>query len=216
MRLRDLITRIRVDINDRDSDRFEDAILVDYINEALDELYQLSSNIFQKTVIVKLSDGDFQQPCCCDKLYSVDAITDAHGNKVSEIRRLDGKASIAFNKNNCVNKDSDAKPTSYTLIQDSSNSFTVEPPVRPGHEVYARLTCAIRPCEISFDMDSELPWYVSERYPSVIDYVVYRALGTEHESQTSRVISESRRRSFLENIGYVIAVGRKYDKQIDQ
>lgn len=216
MKLGDLIARIRIDINDRDEDRFESEILVDYVNEALDELYQLSPSIFQKTVVAKLSEGDFQQPCCCDKLYSVDAITDAHGNKISEIRQSDGSATIAFNKKNCVSKSLDAKPSSYTLVPNSENQFTVEPQVRPGQEVYARLTCAIRPCELPFDLEAELPWYVSAKYSSIIDYVVYRALGTEHESQTSRAISEARRRAFLENLGYVQTVDGRYKKPLEK
>lgn len=213
MKLIDLISRIRIDINDRDKDRFEDEILTDYVNEALAELFQLAPSIFQKTIVAKLDDGDLQQPCCCDKLYSVDAITDAHGNKISEIRQTDGEATIAFGKKNCVSKSLDAKPSSYSLEPNSDNKFTVEPPVRPGQEVYARMTCAIKPCEIPFDLEAELPWYVSDKYSSILDYVVYRALGTEHESQTSRAISESRRRSFIENLGYVLTADGKYKKQ---
>lgn len=213
MRLSDLLARIRIDINDRDKDRFEDAILTDYANEALGEIFALSPNTFQKTVVAKLSEGSVQQPCCCDKLYSVDAITDAHGNKISEIRQSDGQATIAFGKSNCVSSSKNSKPSSYSLEPNSNNKFTVEPPVKPGQDIYARLTCAIKPCEIPFDLDAELPWYVSDKYSSIIDYVVYRALGTEHESQTSRAVSESRRRAFIENLGYAISADNKYKKK---
>lgn len=212
MKLSDLLARIRIDISDRDKDRFEDEILTDYVNEALGEIFSLSPNAFQKTIIAKLSEGDIQQPCCCDKLYSVDAITDAHGNKVSEIRKSDGRATIAFGKRNCISKQNSSGPTSYTL-EAGSNKFTVEPPVKPGQDIYARLTCAIKPCEIPFDLEAELPWYASDKYSSIIDYVVYRALGTEHESQTSRATSEARRRAFIENLGYVITAEGKYKKK---
>lgn len=215
MKLGDLLARIRIDINDRDKDRFEDEILTDYVNEALEEIFQLSPSTFQKTIVAKLTEGDLQQPCCCDRLYSVDAITDAHGNKISEIRQSDGQATIAFGKKNCVSSKPDSKPTSYTLEPGSDNKFTVEPPVKPGQDIYARLTCAIRPCEIGFDLEAELPWHASQKYSSIIDYVVYRALGTEHESQTSRAISESRRRAFIENLGYVIAAEGKYKKKVE-
>lgn len=214
MTLGDLIARIRIDINDRDKDRFEDEIINDYVNEALEELFQLSPGTFQKTVVAKLVDGDVQQPCCCDRLYSVDAITDAHGNKISEIRQSDGKATIAFGKRNCSDS-SNSVPTSYILEPNSSNKFIVEPPVKPGQDVYVRITCAIRPCEISFDLDAELPWYVSEKYSSIIDFVIYRALGTETESQLSRAKSEAHRRAFIENLGYTMNAEGKYKRKME-
>lgn len=164
-------------------------------------------------MVTKLSDGSVQQPCCCDKLYSVDAITDAHGNKISEIRQSDGQATIAFGKSNCVSSSKNSKPSSYSLEPNSNNKFTVEPPVKPGQDIYARLTCAIKPCEIPFDLNAELPWYASDKYASIIDYVVYRALGTEHESQTRGAVSESRRRAFIENLGYTISADNKYKKK---
>ena len=101
---------------------------------------------------------------------------------------------------------------SFNLLPNSENKFEVHPPLKPGVDAWARLTCAIRPCEILFDLEADVPWYVSQKYSSIIDYVVYRALGTEHESQTSRAISEARRRAFLENLGYVSAVEKQISK----
>lgn len=209
MKLSSLLSRIRIDIADRDKDRFEDAILIDYVNEALDEIFKLYPSIFKKTVVYRLQEGDVQQPCCCDKLISVEALTDANGVKVGELRKTDTSATISFGKNNCAKKDS--VPSEYSLDKETP-SFTVTPPVKPGQEFYARITCAVKPCEIPFDLETELPWYVSDRYASIIDYVIYRALGTEHESQTSRAISESRKRDFLESLGYSI----KSDKRLTE
>lgn len=212
MKLKDILARIRIDINDRDEDRFENAILTDYINEALDELFQLVPSLFAKTMVVKLSEGEIQQPCCCDKLLSVDALTDAHGNTVSELRATSTAAATAFGKKNCGTGLATDKPTSYNMLPNSENKFTVSPPLKPGADAWARVTCAIRPCEITTDLEADVPWYVSQKYSSIIDYVVYRALGTEHESQTSRAISEARRRAFLENIGYAHAVDKQLTK----
>lgn len=212
MKLKDVLARIRVDINDRDKDRFEDEILTDYVNEALEELFQLVPSLFAKTMVVKLTEGEIQQPCCCDKLLSVDALTDAHGNTISELRATNTAAATAFGKKNCGTGSGTDKPASYNMLPNSENKFSVSPPLKPGADAWARVTCAIRPCEILPDLEADVPWYVSQKYASIVDYVVYRALGTEHESQTSRAISEGRRRSFLENLGYVNAVERQLTK----
>lgn len=212
MKLKDVLARIRIDINDRDKDRFEDEILVDYINESLEELFQLVPALFEKTMVVKLSEGELQQPCCCDKILSVDALTDAHGNTIEELRKTNTAAATAFGKKNCGTGSATDKPKSFNLLPNSENKFEVHPPLKPGVDAWVRLTCAIRPCEIPFDLEADVPWYVSQKYSSIIDYVVYRALGTEHESQTSRAISEARRRAFLENLGYVSAVEKQISK----
>ena len=212
MKLKDVLARIRIDINDRDKDRFEDAILTDYINEALEELFQLVPSLFAKTMVVKLTEGEIQQPCCCDKLLSVDALTDAHGNTTSELRETNTAATVAFGKKNCGAGSATDRPTSYNMLPNSENKFSVSPPLKPGADAWARVTCAIRPCEILPDLEADVPWCVSQKYSSIIDYVVYRALGTEHESQTSRAISEARRRVFLENLGYANAVDQQRTK----
>lgn len=212
MKLKDVLARIRIDINDRDKDRFEDAILTDYVNEALEELFQLTPLLFAKTMVVKLTEGEIQQPCCCDKLLSVDALTDAHGNTISELRATNTAATVAFGKKNCVTGSATDRPTSYNMLPNSENKFSVSPPLKPGADAWARVTCAIRPCEILHDLEADVPWYVSQKYSSIIDYVVYRALGTEHESQTSRALSDARRRAFLENLGYTKAVDQQRTK----
>lgn len=212
MKLKDVLARIRIDINDRDKDRFEDAILTDYVNEALEELFQLTPLLFAKTMVVKLTEGEIQQPCGCDKLLSVDALTDAHGNTVSELRATNTAATVAFGKKNCATGSATDRPTSYNMLPNSENKFSVSPPLKPGADAWARVTCAIRPCEILPDLEADVPWYVSQKYSSIIDYVVYRALGTEHESQTSRALSDARRRAFLENLGYTKAVDQQRTK----
>ena len=104
MNTADFILRVRFDYNDIDSDRIEDPLIIDYLNEALDEMFKLNPSKFIKTVVAKLDDSDLQQPCCCDLLYSVDAITDAHGNFIAELKEVDNEAASAFGKRNCPNR----------------------------------------------------------------------------------------------------------------
>ncbi|MGX2951087.1 hypothetical protein ACWIUA_09340 [Ursidibacter sp. B-7004-1] len=57
----------------------------------------MNPNKFLKNVVAQLDDSDLQQPCC-DLLYSVDAITDAHSNFIAELKEIDDAAQTAFGK----------------------------------------------------------------------------------------------------------------------
>ncbi|VTU08529.1 Uncharacterised protein [Actinobacillus indolicus] len=95
MKTADFILRVRFDYNDIDADRIEDPLIIDYLNEAVDELFKLNPAKFIKPVVTRLDDSDLQQPCCCDLLYSVDAITDAHGNFIADFKEVDDEAQTA-------------------------------------------------------------------------------------------------------------------------
>ena len=95
MQAKDFIVRVRYDYNDIDADRIEDPLIINYLNEGVAEMFKLNPNKFLKTVVAKLDDSDLQQPCCCDLLLSVDAITDAHGNFIAEMKEVDKTASVA-------------------------------------------------------------------------------------------------------------------------
>lgn len=178
MKVADFIMRVRLDYNDIDADRIEDALILDYLNEAQNELYALNPRAYLKSVVAKLDESDLQQPCCCDILYSVDAVTDAHGNFKAEAKEVDSSASGAFGKKNCKRK-SDSR--SYSRIKDSDNQFTVQPPVNPNENVYMRLTCSVKP--EPFDEESEID---ETHYAALLDYVLYRLFLAETESTSSQ------------------------------
>ncbi|MBF0785775.1 hypothetical protein E4T80_09920 [Muribacter muris] len=179
MNVADFILRVRYDYNDIDADRVEDPLILDYLNEAQTELYALNPRAFVKSVVAKLDESDLQQPCCCDILYSVDAVTDAHGNFKAETKEENSEASGAFGKKNCKRKKSDSR--AYSRVKDSANQFIVKPPVSPNETVYLRLTCAVKP--EPFDENSEID---DRHYAALLDYVLYRLFSAETESATSQ------------------------------
>lgn len=195
MTLADFILRVRFDYNDLDSDRVEDPFIIDYLNEGVAEIFRLNPNKFLKTVVAKLDDSDLQQPCCCDLLYSVDAITDAHGNFIAELKEVDNAAATAFGKKNCTARKSDSR--SYSKVANSDNQFTVKPPVSPNETVYARLTCAVKPtvCE-----NGELDPAIVENYASLVDYVLYRLFSAETESLTSQNNATHHYKQFVDGV----------------
>lgn len=195
MNIADFITRVRFDFNDIDADRIEDPLIVDYLNEGITEIFRLNPSKFLKTVVAKLEDSDLQQPCCCDLLYSVDAITDAHGNFIAELKAVDDSASIAFGKKNCKGRESQTR--SYSKVANTDNQFTVKPPVSPNENVYARMTCAVLP---KLDENGPLDSALVENYSALVDYVLYRLFGAETESVTSQNKSSFHYKQFLESI----------------
>ena len=182
MQAKDFIVRVRYDYNDIDADRIEDPLIIDYLNEGVAEMFKLNPNKFLKTVVAKLDDSDLQQPCCCDLLLSVDAITDAHGNFIAEMKEVDNEAQSAFGKKNCISRKTDSR--SYSKVANTDNQFTVKPPVSPNETVYARMTCAVKPKPVT--LEGELNESITENYANLVDYVLYRLFGAETESTTSQ------------------------------
>ncbi|CAM3860870.1 DUF6682 family protein [Avibacterium endocarditidis] len=195
MNLADIILRVRFDYNDIDSDRIEDPLIIDYLNEGLQELFRLNPNKFLKTVVAQLDDSDLQQPCCCDLLYSVDAITDAQGNFIAKLKSVDESAATAFGKRNCTGRQSQTR--SYSKVPNTDNQFTVSPPISPNETVYARMTCAVMP---KIKEDEPLDEAITEHYSALVDYALYRLFGAETESATSQQKSAFHYKQFLESI----------------
>lgn len=193
MNVADFILRVRYDYNDIDSDRVEDALILDYLNEAQNERYALNPRAFVKSVVAKLDDSDLQTPCCCDILFSVDAVTDAHGNFKAEVKETDSEASGAFGKKNCKARKTDSR--SYSRIKDSDNQFSVSPPVSPNENVYMRLTCAVKP--EPFDEESEID---ETHSAALLDYVLYRLFLAETESVTSQQKAAMYFKQFQSNV----------------
>lgn len=197
----DLIARIRLDANDIDADRWQNPHIADMIHEAVCEIFEMRPDKFQKTVIAKLQSGEFQQPCCCGKIKSVDALTDSDGVKVADIRPVDFQAASAFGRSRRCRTN---LPTEYMI--DSENKFFVNPPVMPNQTVYARINCAIKPENID-DLDCEMRG-------AVLDYVLYRLYGTETESATSMQKSMHHRTAFYEKLGLHNKIKREF--QVDE
>lgn len=212
IKVKDFIARIRLDIGDLDADRFEDAHIIDLLNEAYCEIFEVRPDLFQKSVVAELSDGEVQQPCCCDKLYKVEAITDVNGIKISDIRKVDEAASASMGRVRC--KPVSNYPSEYSTEANSNNRFTVKPSVQPSQKVYVRMLCAVKPKTIDFDVDQSLDQLGCDFYSAMIDYTLFRLYGTEQESVTSSGKSSQHYTLFYQRLGLHDKVKKTYQKEV--
>lgn len=208
MKTADLIARIRLDVNDIDADRWQDVHLIDIINEAFCEIYNVRPDLFQEIVVAKLEEGEWQKPCCCSTIAKVDGISDANGIKIADIREVDQSASVAFNKRRkCI---TNKYPAEYGLDGNSGNKFWVNPPVSTNEPVFVRLLCSIKPDRLPYDMNAELNKIGCEYYGALIDYVLYRLYATETESMSSSQKSSQHQQWFYNKIGLHEAKRKQY------
>lgn len=202
MKLADLIVRLRLDIGDVDKDRFpDDAYIIDMINEASCEIFDVRPDLFQRRVVVRLEEGDYQKACCVSMIREVEAITDANGIVKKKLRAVDSSAQDAFGKTNC-GLVGDGLPSEVSIDNESSNTFTVSPQVLPGQEVYVRLIGAVRPATMMLDdLSQDISSPVCDRYSALLHFVKYLMLSTETESVTSSSKAQSFRSAFYDALG---------------
>jgi hypothetical protein len=201
MKLSDLIARLRLDIGDIDKDRYSDAHIVDMINEASCEIFDVRPDLFQKRVVVKLDVGDFQKPCCVDRIIDIEAVTDANGIVKKTLRVVDSSAQDAFGKENC-GLVGDGLPSEVSLDSEASNSFSVSPQVLPNQEVFVRILGAVRPQSMPFDdLTAKVDSPVCDKYSALLHFVKYLMLSTETESVTSASKAQAFRSAFYDALG---------------
>lgn len=213
MQIADIITRIRLDINDIDKDRWEDAHIIDVLNEAFCEMYNVRPDLFQEIVVAQLEMGEWQQPCCCGAIAKIDGISDVNGVKIADIRATEQAASVAFGKRRQCNLA--PYPSEYGLEKNGGNRFWVSPPVRPDQTVFVRLLCAVRPVALGFDTSAPLGKVGCEYYGALLDFAMFRLLGTETESQTSAQKSAFHRSAFYEKLNVHSKIKTAYNNQSD-
>lgn len=208
MNVADIITRIRLDVNDLDADRWENAHLVDILNEAQCEMYNIRPDLFQEIVVAQLDEGEWQQPCCCGAIAKLDGIADVNGVKIDDIRAVEQAASVAFGKRRkCGHA---PYPSEYGLERSGGSRFWVNPPVRPDQTVFVRIVCAVKPEPLGFDLSAPLGKVGCEYYGALIDFALFRLLGTETESLTSREKSAFHRAAFYEKLGLHSKIKRDF------
>lgn len=199
MKIADVITRIRLDINDLDKDRWQDVYIIDILNEAFCEMYNVRPDLFQEIIVAKLNEGEWQQPCCCGSIAKIDGISDINGVKIDEIRPVVQAATTAFGKRRkCGNP---PYPSEYGLDKNGGNRFWVNPPVLPNQTVFVRILCAVRPETLGFDVTAPLNKIGCEYYGALVDFALFRLFGSETESISSTQKSAFHRSAFYEKLG---------------
>lgn len=211
MMVSDLIARVRLDVNDLDSDRWQDSHIIDVINEGFCELFNVRPDLFHEIVVTKLDEGEWQQPCCCALISKLDGISDNNGVKIADIREVEQSASVAMGKVRRCN--SSAYPSEYGLDKANGSRFWVNPPIRPNQHVFVRVLCAVRPEKLGFDVSAKLNKVGCEFYGALVDFVLFRLLGSETESMTSREKSAFHRSAFYEKLSIHQGVRRVFQSK---
>lgn len=208
MKIADVLTRVRIDVNDLDSDRWEDSYIIDILNEAYCEIHNIRPDLFQEIIVLKLEEGEWQTPCCCSKIHSIDGISDRNGIKIDEIRAIDKKASIAFGKKRkCQSR---PYPSEYGI---ENGKFWVNPPVKPNQDIYVRALCSVPPKSLPYNPAQELDKTGCEYYGAILDFICFRLLGTETESNTSIQKSQLHHKLFYEKLGIHQNIKKQYEKK---
>lgn len=194
MKASSLLAEIRYDIADLRAHGYPDAILMEYINDGLCFIYSLRPELFTQSQVYKAKCGSLQ--CvgdCCDRLVSVDAITDCCGNTIDHVKQGSTSMARQFDKGSIPG--GAARVHSFT--KNNSKEFVVEPPVGANEELYFRITCTSPPKSV--DATGELPGCFN--HEALLRYVKYRVYGTETESATSMQLSDRHYQRMLELLG---------------
>jgi hypothetical protein len=197
--------------------RFTDAQLARWINAGIELAYNFRKDLFLQTSIVRATPGDLQQPPGFDKIKSVDAITDACGSVIKELKKVNASLSALFKGTGCsgasATKPGEDVDCSETLPDHVSTGvangqFTFTPPVCAGSIVFYRVTGSVKPKPLDCDLDSEICVSSTVIEPA-LHYARYMAWLTETESQSSQQLAMSQ----LTIMFRLLGVFRDIDKQ---
>lgn len=198
-----LLEELRLELGDVDKLGYSDALLIEFVNDAMCHIAQMKPEQFASPMVMKASKGEVQ--CigdCCDSLISVDGVVDRQGNPIAFINEGDTGLDKAFSKKPIATTN---KSYTFTLREEASRFFEVSPPVKPSEDVYFRITCVKLPEKLSIDDDMK----GCKFHELVIHYVMYRALSMETESQTSINSANNHLKIFYD----LITLDKKMDRR---
>lgn len=201
--MKHLLQELRLQLGDVDKLGYPDALLVEYVNDAMYHISELRPEQFASPMTMKARKGEVQ--CigdCCSSLISVDGVVDKQGNPIAFINEGDTGLDKAFSKKPITTAN---KTYTFTLRDDASKFFEVSPPVKPSEDVYFRITCVKSPEPLAIDDE-----ITSHKYHElIIHYAMYRALSAETESQTSVNTANSHIKLFYD----LITLDKKMDRK---
>ena len=195
-----VIADLRFELNDLatvanpQGKRYDNAFLIRKYNQGIQLAYDYRKDLFQKTAIVQASQGDLQQPPGFDRVTKIDAITDACGNIIKRLNKVQPGTQGVYPKR-CSQLEVPAAPgatsptatcpTPDTLTMDSHNpnTFSFDPPV--NGEVYYRVTGSVAPKPYGCDLTETLCLDPMINICGM-HYAKFAAYQTESESSTSK------------------------------
>ena len=202
--LGDLLDKISGLLGDADPaapfTRFPKDTLIQYIHEAETEISVVRPEALAVTVEVPLAVGDIQR---LPEEYQ--CLRDAHdsinGKARSRVTKSDYRYARMFQPV-IRSRDLDYDPVrnfqvrTFTPHPVDDALFYVEPPVPPGASVRLNATVIRRPVRLT-SADTARTIAIREEFEALVtDWVLYRAYGSDHESNTAREMSKHHRAAF--------------------
>lgn len=197
--------------------RFTDAQLTRWLNAGIELAFNFRKDLFLQTSIVRATPGDLQKPPGFDRIKEVDALTDACGTVVKELKKVNSSLAALFRPRGCNGRaatkpgedpDCTSETPDHVAFGVVNGQFSFTPPVCAGSEVYYRVTGTVRPTPIPCEGDEDLCFNSTIMEPA-LHYARYMAWLTETESQTSQVLANNQFAIMLRLLG----VFRDIDKQ---
>ena len=167
--------------------------LTAYFGEAMCFAAAHRPDLFVKHNVMKLQPGKMQDAACCGCTSNLKfhAQVDAEGNNIKDLSDLasSGKDISKWYRAPCKIAqavDGTGKPvtliTGIEIDSDSAGIFKVSPPVKPGEDIWVKITCTMSPCSPSeADVLAGMPMPDCTWIPALRSYILYRALqGDRH------------------------------------
>lgn len=223
MKLSQVIADVRKVVSDPattshpEGKRFTNAELTRWVNAGIELAYHFRKDLFMQTSIVRATPGDLQQPPGFDRIKEVDALTDACGSVIKELKKVNSSLAALFKPRGCAGQsaakpgedvDCESSTPDHVAMSMVNGQFTFTPPVCAGSEVYYRVTGAARPAPLSCDLDQDICFNSTIMEPA-LHYARYMAWLTETESRTSQQLAINQFAIMLRMLG----VFRDIDKQ---
>lgn len=197
--------------------------LTAYFGEAMCFAATHRPDLFVKFVVMKLKPGTMQDASCCGCSSNVRFYSqiDADGNiikDISDLSKVKGDVSRWYRAPCKVGVGTDGEETAVSLITGltleggTNGVFNVTPPVKPGEDIWVKLSCTMSPCSPS-EADvlggSAMPdctWL-----PALRSYILYRALqGDRHATGASTEAQNE-----LKNVYSYLQLKYKMEQEIE-
>jgi hypothetical protein len=223
MKLGEVIADVRKVLSDPattshpEGKRFTNAQIARWINAGIELAYHFRKDLFMQTSIIRATTGDLQQPPGFEKIKEVDAITDACGNVIKQLKFVNSSLSSLFKFRGCSGKsapkpgedfDCENATPDYVATGKANGQFIFTPPVCDGSIVFYRVTGTVRPTPINCDLNAEI-CFTSTILEPALHYARYMMWLTETESQTSQQLATNQLTIMFRMLG----VYRDIDKQ---
>lgn len=202
MRLRGLIRELRLMINDAEGLGYSEDFLIEVINDGLCLIYQLRPEAFAVSRLLPAQLGGVQ--CindCCDRLISVDGITDDCGNPIAHIRQGSVKTSRSFDKSAIG-----GSGYVFSLRDGVSNQFEVAPAIAKQGQFSFRITCTSKPAALQ-GLDDEVP--DCTHHEALLNYALYRLYAVETDSAVSQQLSARYYNQMMQLLGIERALAQE-------